>query len=513
MKIETQTRDDHQVRLVAEFESDQFDKYKHQAARKIANETRIPGFRPGKAPFDVVRRMVGEKAITEQALDLLVDEVYPQVIKEADIHPYGPGSLDEIVQLDPPTLAFLVPLSPAVELGDYRAVRMEYLAPEVSDKDLEDAIERGRASYATVEPAERAAAEGDLVYLNLHGHLTHPVEDETVDVFKDSPAQVWIRSDEEQPKEEWPYPGFARDMLGVTAGEEKSLVHVFPEDASEENLRGREVEFHVHVESVKSMKLPELDDEFSHLMGEYQTVDEMRKGLRERLEQTKKEDYDEQYFINLTDKIRETAVLHYPPQAVEEESESVLNSIKNDLARQNLDFESYLKIRNTDKDTFMEKEIKPVAIKRLERSLILEEIGRAESLKLNVEDVTNMVARTLSYMQETGDLKRARGKLTQDQFTNALAMDAASKTMNRQVLDRIKAIATGQDIAKLDAESSSDETVDAEAIDVVTAEPETEVTTAVVDATPNPVGDETVSGESVSATPEVEPAKPEDAQP
>jgi trigger factor len=443
LKIETTPRDDHQVRLVAEFEQEQFDKYKHQAARKISKDTKIPGFRPGKAPYDVVRRMMGEKAIAEQAMDLLIDEVYPEIIKESDIHPYGPGSLDEIVKMEPPTLAFLVPLEPSVELGDYRSVRIPYEPTLISEKDVDDSIDRLRTSSATVELADRPAGNNDLVYLNVHGRLTHPTEGEDAEVFKDAPTQVWIRSEEEQKKGEWPYPGFAREMLDVSAGEDKILLHTFAEDSADESLRGREVEFHAYIESVKAMKLPELDEEFIHKLGDFKTVDETRANMRERLEHNAKDEYDEDYFNQLTDKIRETAKLEYPPQAIKDESETVLDNINQDLARQNLDFESYLKIRQMDKDTFVEKEIKPVAVKRLERALILDAIGKIEQLKVDVEEVTNMVSRTISAMQRSGELKRYRGRMSEDQFTNALAMDAAARTMNHQVLEKLKAIATG----------------------------------------------------------------------
>ncbi|HEX9029102.1 MAG TPA: trigger factor family protein, partial [Anaerolineales bacterium] len=117
MKLETEVRDDHQVRLITEIEPDQYEKSKHKAARKIANETRIPGFRPGKAPYDMVRRYIGEAKINSEALELLMDAVYPEAIKEAGIEPFGPGSLEEILSTEPVKFAFLVPLAPTVNLG------------------------------------------------------------------------------------------------------------------------------------------------------------------------------------------------------------------------------------------------------------------------------------------------------------------------------------------------------------------------------------------------------------
>ena len=496
LKIETQPRDDHQVRLVAEFEPEQLEKSRHQAARKISQSTRIAGFRPGKAPYEVVRRMVGEKTVTDRALELMVEELYPQVIKEAGIHPYTSGTLDEIVKLDPPTLAFVVPLEPDVELGDYRAVRLPYEPPAVTDKDVDEAVEGMQQGYATIEPVDRPAAEGDLVAIKFHGHLTHPVEDEEVDVFPEGPNQVWIRPEAEQAKEEWPYPGFGREMLGVKAGDEKSVVHVFAEDAEDEKLRGREVEFHVKVENVKAMILPALDEEFVSKLGNFKTADDLRADLRKRLELRKADEYNNDYYTHLTDTIRETSTITYPPQALENETEEVLDSIKEDLSRQNLDFESYLKIRQMDQNAFIEKEIKPAAEKRLERSLIVNAIGKAEQIKLDVDEVTNMVTSTLSAMQSSGSLKRYRGRLSNDEFTNALAMDAAAQTMNHQVLERLKAIATGAAEATVEEGQPEGAAAEGESTPALEAEAAPVAETAPAEA--GAVSQETVSPEETA---------------
>jgi len=133
LKIETETRDDHQIRVIAELEGNVLDQYRAQAARKISRETKIPGFRPGKAPIGVIRRMVGDEALTQEAVELLVDAIYPEVLKEADLHPSYPGQLDEVVSLDPPKIAFIIPLIPEVTLGDYRAVRKDYNLEPVSE--------------------------------------------------------------------------------------------------------------------------------------------------------------------------------------------------------------------------------------------------------------------------------------------------------------------------------------------------------------------------------------------
>ena len=171
---------------IVEIEQEAMEKFKRQAARKIAHEAKIPGFRPGKAPYDVVRRLYSDQTITNQAVDLMVDEIYPEILEKADIKPGGPGSLDEIVSLAPPTFAFIVPLAPVVDLGDFHAIKQEFAVPTITDADVEENIQRLRTNYATVEPVERPAQEKDLVYLTSSQTITNPSEGQSAELQKEA---------------------------------------------------------------------------------------------------------------------------------------------------------------------------------------------------------------------------------------------------------------------------------------------------------------------------------------
>jgi len=444
LKIETQPRDDHQVTLTAEIETEVFEKSKRQAARKISQESRIPGFRPGKAPYDVVKRMFGEEAIQKEAVNLLLDDVYTKVIEQAEVKPYGPGSLEEIQSMDPVTFRFLVPLDPKVELGDYQAIRKPYEPKTVEEKDVDDFLNRLRTSYATVTPAERSAQEGDLVFINVSATRVNPAEGETADLIEERPYQVTIRTTDENQVEEWPFPGFGRELLGLAAEEEKTFPHIFSTESPYEALRGVEAEFKVKVQSVKALELPELTDEFAQTLGEFQTVDELRESVRKSLEAQAKEEYDRTYFAELTDQVIEQSVIKYPPQALDDEVEQVVRNIENDLAQQSLDLDTYLKIRNTDRQTFIEEEVKPTALKRLQRSLVMDELARAENIQFDNEQFEATFSRTMTEVQNTRDFEKMRKKVPANRLANAIAMEAASRVMNNQVFSRLKAIVTGQ---------------------------------------------------------------------
>jgi len=122
LKIDKEHLEDQQVKLTVEIDTDQVEASKRKAAKKIARQIKVPGFRPGKAPYQVIRRQVGDEAIMEESIELLVNDVYPKIIEEAEIEPYGPGNLENVVNLDPMTLEFVVPLMAEIEVPDYQSI-------------------------------------------------------------------------------------------------------------------------------------------------------------------------------------------------------------------------------------------------------------------------------------------------------------------------------------------------------------------------------------------------------
>lgn len=440
MKIETQPREDHQVKIVAEFDAEIMEGFKRRAARKISQETKIPGFRPGKAPYDIVRRMYGDDAIEKQAVELLIDDQYGKILDEAEVKPGAPGALDEIISTDPLKLSFIVPLAPEVTLGDYQAVRKPYEAPAVSDEQVSEYLRRMQTSYATAEPVERAAEKGDLVYYMLNGRLANPAEGEDAEVIKDGPAQTVIGEDTVSDKD-WPFAGFSELLIGMSANDEKEITHTYAEDDSDEKLRGREVIFRVIVQSIKALHLPELDDEFAQSLGEFTAFAELKESVAKQLGENGRQEYDQKYFDELFELIAAGATIKYPPQVLDEEKEHILEHLKEDLSRNNLDLETYLKLINTTSETFMAEQVAPAAVKRLVRSLLMEELGRVEKIQLADADVNAAVNGSL---QQLSTQPGFDPKKINDRVVNAIAMDAVSRLYNQRILSRLKSIATGE---------------------------------------------------------------------
>jgi len=190
LKIEKELQEDRQAKLTVEYTQEAFEGFKRRAAKKIAKSTKIPGFRPGKAPYQVIVNHYGEGAILQEAIDILLDDDYGKMLEEAELEPSGPGNLESIDSYDPPRFVFMVPLQPEVNLGDYREIRKAYELEEFDIKDVDRFIENMRRNAATIIPSEEAAGEGDLVYFTLSAEFLNPAEDEDASITDKTPQQV-----------------------------------------------------------------------------------------------------------------------------------------------------------------------------------------------------------------------------------------------------------------------------------------------------------------------------------
>lgn len=444
MKIEVQPQEDHQSKVIAEFASGELELYKHRAARKIAANGKIPGFRPGKAPYDVILRVYGAESIEEEAIELMVEDQYPKILDEAKIEPAAPGTLEKIDKEDPLKFTFVIPLEPTVDLGDYKSLRKKYSLKAVTEKEIDQFMDRLKKSYATAEPVERAAKDGDLVYLKLDANLVNPPADDKAELLKESPLQVVVGETDPEVVD-FPYAGFGDNLKGLKAGDEKAVKYTYPEDSNYEKLRGKKVEFHAKVENVKSMTLPEVNDSFAQTVGEFESVAKLRESIKAQLENRARAEYEQGYFDDLIDSLVKKATVKYPPQVLEHEMEHVQEHVKEDLAKQKMELEVYLKTIQKEKDAWLEEEIKPAARKRLERSLVLDKLAKEEKVEIKNEDLQNEYTQIISEMQSAGsDFKKLEKQLKNEKVANALAMEAATRVLNRQVLNRLKDIATGK---------------------------------------------------------------------
>ncbi|HEX2994564.1 MAG TPA: hypothetical protein VHP14_07065, partial [Anaerolineales bacterium] len=213
-----------------------------------------------------------------------------------------------------------------------------------------------------------------------------------------------------------------------------------------QELQGKEVEMEVTVKTVRAVTLPELDDEFAKTVGAGETLDALREAIKKDVENRSKAEYDDKYFVDLIEKIKEGATLKYHEHSLEHEGEHVLEDLGQRLAQQGMDMDTYFKVRNTTREQFIEDEVKPVARKRLERSMILDELVRREQIEVDNAALDAEFNQTLSSLAMQGmDLSKIRGgRQGQQRVAQAVAMESANRVLTRRALDMLKSIAIGE---------------------------------------------------------------------
>ena len=499
LNIEKTIEEGHEAKLVVEVDTEKMDQFKKRAAREISKRGKIAGFRPGKAPYHLVVQNYGEQAIIEQAVDFFIDSEYSNILKEADVEPGASGRLENIESLDPPKLIFMVPLAPEVDLGEYHALRMPYEWAAPGQEEVDKALEELRQMYAMTENVEREVQEGDYVLLD--------VKSETAELNRSGFA-AFVRKEERDT--EWPYNGFAKELIGMKPEEVKTIKHTFPEDWEIEELKGKKVEIEATIKTVRAVTLPEVNDEFAKTVGAGETLDQLMETLKADVENRSRADYDDKYFVDLIEKIKEGATFKYHQHSLDHEGEHVLHDLSNRLSQQGMDMETYFKVRNTTREQFIEDEVKPVAQKRFERSLILDEIVKKEELEVDDASLDAEFNQTLSSLVQQGmDFSKVKGgKKGQQELAQAVAMESANRVLTRRALDMLKSIAVGEyktpeerkveaeaEAARVAAETANEEEskVEAEEANKEDATPEEKTPQTEAVSADNPGNEETES--------------------
>jgi trigger factor len=335
-------------------------------------------------------------------------------------------------------------MSPEVDLGDYRKVRLEYQPAEVPQEDVNEYVESLRSRFASLEPVERTAQEGDLVYVRMKAEIRDESDESKRVLLEERRYPVIVDAADADVSEEWPFPGFSRGLIDLGPGQERELEYTFPEDIEIEDLRARTGVYSVRVEEVKSRTLPALDDEFAKSVGSYESLSELIEAAREALSSEAQSQAERDYGESLLDLVLEGATVKFPPQMVEHEQEHMLDDLNQELARQGLTMDIYLKSREIDLDG-LKDEMREQAVRRIERGLVLAEIARSEGIQVPENVVEDRLEETVASIKEAFSPQDSR-RLTTEAILQGLADRITSDEMVNLTLKRLIQIGRGEDL-------------------------------------------------------------------
>ncbi len=455
LNIETRDLENRQVEMKIEVPLEQVEKAMRAAARRLSKQTKIPGFRPGKAPYEIILGKFGEDVVFEEALDTLGQEIYRAGLEESELEPYAPGMLEEIVSRDPLTLRYTVPLSPEVELGDYHSLRVDFEETEVTDEALEEALEELRQSQALIEPADRPAQESDLVILDVYGELVEGDKDDKR-LIDSKGVSVLV-----DPDTDFPVPGVYEHLLGLSAGDERSFEYTFPEDYAAEDLQDRLAEFKLTCNEVKSRIVPEWSDNLAQNLGDFETLVDLRVKLRQSLQDQAEQESQNRYADEVIDQLMTQVKVEYPPVVMEEELARTLRDLEVRLRGQNLTIEDYLKIEDKTEESLRE-ELEPTARERIERGLVLGKIVDLEQLDINDEEVQAEIDRMMEPF-EGGEGKELRKAFENPTSRNRIALDLLTNKAVKRLTNLARGITEEEPEATVEIEEPLEDSVEKEA--------------------------------------------------
>jgi trigger factor len=407
------------VRVEAEVPPEEVEKRIAQAARALGRGMRVPGFRAGKAPAPVVIKRVGREVVLDEAVRDSIGSWYSAAIDAAAIVPVGEPRLD-MGELpghgQPLTFSIEIGVRPEAQLGDYKGLEVGKREPAASDEQVEAEIEALRERAGRLETVERPAETGDFVVMDYKGTL----DGEPFAGGEGRDQMIELGSGRL-------VPGFEEQLTGASAGDERTVEVTFPDDYGAEELAGNDAEFAVTVKEVRAKELPPVDDELAAEAG-FDTLDELREDIRERLSEAEERRVDAEFREAVLDSAVANAKVDVPEALVEARSRELWEQMLHSLSHQGISKEMYLQISGRSEDDIV-AEGKADAERQLKREAVLAAVVAAESIEPSEDEL-------LAALEQAAPSERASANKLLERMRSAGRLDAfKAELAQRKALD------------------------------------------------------------------------------
>lgn len=417
MSVKVENLENNMAKLTIEVSAEEVEKALEAAYQKEKRKISVPGFRKGKVPRAMIEKMYGEAVFYEDAANTLMQTNYPAAVDESGIEIVSRPTVD-VVQIEkgkPFIFTAEVAVRPEVTLGKYMGVTVTKIDTTVSDEEIDAAIEKERNSNArTVEVTDRAIQMGDTAMIDFEGF----VDGVAFEGGKGENYPLTIGSGAF-------IPGFEEQLVGAKIGEDVEVNVTFPEDYQAENLAGKAAVFKCKVNEIKEKELPELDDEFASEVSEFDTLDEYKADVKKNLAEKKEADAKNEKEDKVIEAIIADAKMEIPDAMVDYETENMVNDYGMRLRQQGLSLEQYFMFTGMDMDSF-KAQMKPGALKRIQSTLCLEAVVKAEDIKPTEEDYEKELQKMAeNYKMELDKVKATFGDYEKEQIMKDIAMQQA----------------------------------------------------------------------------------------
>ena len=417
MSLQVEKLEKNMAKLTIEVSAEELDKAIETAYQKNKSKISIPGFRKGKAPRKRIEQMYGKEVFYEDAANELIPEAYDKALEECTEDIVSSPKI-EVTQLEagkPFIFTAEVALKPEVTLGKYKGVKIDKIDVEVSDEEVEAAINRERESNArTISVEDRAVKDGDMTVIDFEGF----VDGVAFEGGKGENYPLTIGSGAF-------IPGFEEALIGAEIGKETDVNVTFPEDYQAEELAGKAAVFKCTVKEIKEKELPALDDEFASEVSEFDTMAEYKEDVKAKLAEKKAADAKNAKEDAVIDAIIADAKMEIPDAMLETQQRQMIEDFAQRIQSQGLSMEQYMQFTGLTPAAMIEQ-VKPQALKRIQSRLVLEAVAAAEKLEATEADFEEEVkVMAEAYQLEVDKVKELLGESGKKQVMEDICVKKA----------------------------------------------------------------------------------------
>jgi trigger factor len=349
-----------------------------RTARQLGQDMKMPGFRKGKVPPEMVVQRLGREAVLTQALESSLADWYERAMLDSGVNPVGDPKLDLSDLPDegkPLRFSIEVAVRPGAELGEYKGLEVGREEPKVPGDAVDTELKRLQEGFARLNPVDREAKQGDVVLIDYEGKIDG-------EPFEGGAAKDYLL----ELGEGRVLPELEKALEGAKAGEDRQATVPFPDDYPAEEVAGKTAEFEVKVKEVREKELPELDDDFAAEASEFDTLAELREHITGQIRQILEGQIAERFRESALDAAAANAKVELPEPVVDARAAEMWRRVERQLQRQGMDPENYLQIQGKTRDEMIQQ-ARPDAERALRREAVLEAVAKAEGIEITEEDM------------------------------------------------------------------------------------------------------------------------------
>ena len=426
MSLQVEKLENNTAKLTIEVPAEEFDKAIQAAYQKNKNKFNVPGFRKGKVPYAMVEKMYGAGVFYEEAANELIPDAYANAAAESELEIVARPEINvtQIEKGKPFVFEAEVTLKPEIKLGKYKGVKVEAMDTTVTDEDVAAELDKVKEQNARLVAADdKAVEDGDQTTIDFEGFVDGVAFEGGKG--EDYPLTIGSHSFIDT---------FEEQLIGKKVGEEVEVNVTFPEQYQAEELAGKPAMFKVTIKEIKVKEYPELDDDFAQDVSEFDTLDEYKADIKKNLEEKKAQEAEADKESKVIEAIVNDSEMDIPEKMIEAQSQQMVEEFAQNIAMQGISFDQYMQFTGTTVDQLTEQ-VKPQAEARVQSSLVLEAIVKAEKIEASDEEFDEEIKRMAErYQMETDKVN----ELLSDDDKKNIRADICARKAAKLVVEKAK---------------------------------------------------------------------------